>query len=212
MHKWLTIALLAAPAVAYAQTDVGLVNLAAGDVAYTSQSGPRAKVTPFMKVREGDRFTLGAGAQLRVLYFQSGRQERFTGPASFTAGRQAGSAHSGSQPQVTSLPTGVPQRIARIPELLQNVKLGGVQLRGNRPPAKPDDANLREARALYERLRKELPKDDITPELFLYSTLSDYHRHDDMRPVVDEMLRKQPDNEEVKALAAWVRSQPRRVK
>jgi tetratricopeptide (TPR) repeat protein len=165
-----------------------------------------------MKVREGDRFTLPARAQLRVLYFQSGRQERYTGPASFSAGREAGSVHSGAKPQVTSLPTGVPQRIARVPELLQNAKLGGVQLRGNKPPAKPDDANLREARALYERLRKELPRDDITPELFLYSALSDYHRYDEMRPVVDEMLRKQPDNEELKALAQWVRSQPRRVK
>lgn len=211
MHRWLTIALLAAPAIAGAQTDVGLVNLAAGEVAYASQSGARAKVTPFMKVREGDRFTLGAGAQLRVLYFQSGRQERYTGPASFSAGRQAGSVHSGSQPQVSSLPTGVPQQIARVPELLQNAKLGGVQLRGV-PAAKPDDTKLREARALYQRLRKELPKDDLTPELFFYSALSDYHRYDEMRQVVDEMLRKQPANEEVKALAAWVKSQPQRVK
>lgn len=211
MRKWLMVALLAGHATAHAQADVGLVNLAAGDVAYASPSGARTRVTPFMKVREGDRFTLAAGAQLRVLYFQSGRQERFTGPASFTAGRQASSVHSGSQPQVTSLPTGVPQQIARVPELLQNAKLGGVQLRGV-SPAKPDDANLREARSQYARLRKELPRDDITPELFLYSVLSDYHRYDDMRPVVDEMLRKQPDNEEVKALAAWVRSQPRRVK
>jgi len=211
MRKWLMVALLAGPATAHAQADVGLVDLVSGDVSYASSAGARAKVTPFMKVRDGDRFNVARGGQVRLLYFQSAKQEHFAGPASFTAGRQSSTQQSGSKPRVTSVPSAVPRRISRIPELLENAKLGGVQLRG-KPPAKPDDANLREARALYERLRKELPKDDVMPELFLYATLSDYYRYDEMRPLVDEMLRKQPDNEELKALAAWVRSQPRRVK
>lgn len=211
MRSAILLVLSALHACAHAQADVGLINHLAGDASYVSGGGSRAKPTAYMKVREGDRFTLAPGAELRLLYFQGGRQESFTGPARFTAGKQASEVQSGAQPRTSALPTGVPQRIARVPELLQNAKLGGVQLRGV-PPAKAGDAALREACSLYERLRKELPRDDITPELFLVSALSEYQRYDDMRPVIDEMLRKQPDNEEVKALAAWVRSQPQRVK
>ncbi|MGH8518967.1 MAG: hypothetical protein ACREUE_16075 [Panacagrimonas sp.] len=191
---------LAAPLIAFAQGDVALVDLVSGDVTY----GPnRAKVSAFMKVREGDRFNVARGGQVRLLYFNSAQQEHFAGPAAFTAGRESSAQQSGSKPRVSKVPSGVPQRIARIPELLQNAKLGGVQIR-SKPPAKADDA-LREARALYQQMRKERRKDDITPELFLYSTLSDYHRYDEMRPVVEEMLRRQPNNEEVKALAASVK-------
>jgi hypothetical protein len=200
MRNWLFFVLLSLPAGLHAQTDVALVDLVSGDVTY----GPnRAKVSAFMKVRAGDRFTVARGAQVRLLYLDSAQQEHFSGPASFTAGSKSSALQSGSQPRVSKVPGGVPQRIARIPELLQHAKLGGVQIR-SKPPAKADEA-LREARALYTQMRKERRKDDITPELFLYSTLSDYHRYDEMRPVAEEMLRRQPDNEEVKALAAAVK-------
>jgi hypothetical protein len=200
MLRALLTASLAAPLVAFAQGDVALVDLVSGEVTY----GPnRAKVSAFMKVREGDRFNVARGGQLRLVYFASAQQEHFTGPAAFTAGKATSAQQSGAKPRVDKVPGAVTQRIARIPELVQNAKLGGVQVRG-KPPAKADEA-LREARALYTQMRKERRKDDITPELFLYSTLSDYHRYDEMRPLVEEMLRRQPDNEEVKALAAAVK-------
>src|SRR4051794_852438 len=94
-----------------AAEDVGLINQLAGDVSYTS-GGATAKAKPYMKVREGDRFNVSAGAQLRVVYFKGGRQESFSGPASLTAGVEKSSVQSGSQPQVTTLPAGVPQKIA----------------------------------------------------------------------------------------------------
>ena len=46
--------------------------------------------------------------------------------------------------------------------------------------------------------------DDITPELYLYSVLQDFLLYDDMKPVVDEMSKRQPANAEVQELAAWV--------
>jgi hypothetical protein len=194
------------PAAVLAQADVALVDLVSGQVSYSG-----GKVTPYMKVREGDRFTVPRGAQVRLLYFQGARQEHFAGPASFTAGKESSAQQSGSKPRVTPVPSVVPRRISRIPELVDNAKLGGVQLRG-RPPEKPEDDALREARALYERMRREMPQDDITPELFLYATLIDYNRFAEMRPLADEMVRKQPASEEAKALAAWVRSRSGGVK
>src|SRR5689334_10491353 len=98
--KSLGLAALLAAANAFAQADVGLINQLSGDVSYTSGAG-KAQAKAYMKIREGDRFTLPAGAQMRVVYFKNGRQESFSGPASFTAGGEQSSVQSGAQPQVT---------------------------------------------------------------------------------------------------------------
>jgi hypothetical protein len=197
---------LLVPGLVLAQGDAGLVNLVSGEVSYAPQSGSVGKVTAFMKVREGDRFTVPAGASIRLVYFQGGRQEAFSGPSSFTAGAQQSSVQSGAQPQVTVLPAGVPQRIARVPELMQNAKLGGIQVRGQPPAKRAPDGFVREAQATYEAMRKEMPGNDITPELFLYSALNEYQLYEEMSPVVQEMLRKQPASEDVRALADWLKT------
>lgn len=204
MWRCLSLVLLLAAPAAHAQ-DVGLVNLVAGEVSYAARGAAPEKAKPFMKVRDGDRFRLAAGAQLRVVYFDGGRQERWRGPASFQAARRQSAPLSGAPAEVLALPAGVPQRIARVPELLQNARLGGVQLRGGGRPGKADEAALREARATYDSLRKRLPEDDITPELYLYAVLSEQGLQGEMRSVAEEMQRRQPDNEEVKWLAKRVR-------
>jgi hypothetical protein len=178
---------------AHAQEDVGLVDLVAGEVVF--QAG-RAKV--FMKVREGDRFEVPAGAQLRLVYFAGARQERWQGPASLRAGKRESAPLAGKPAEVALLPASVPQRLARIPELTQNPLFGGVRVRGSKPPATPrveTEESLREARATYAKLRRELPAEDITPELFLYAALA---------------AGPDPESEEVKALAARLRQRQER--
>jgi hypothetical protein len=81
---------------AQAQKDVGLVALVAGQVTY--QAGA---VRAFMKVREGDRFELPPGAQLRLIYFTGARQERWLGPARLSAGRRESAILSGAAPEVS---------------------------------------------------------------------------------------------------------------
>jgi len=178
---------------AHAQDDVGLVNQVSGKVTY--QSGA-AKA--YMKVREGDRFDLPAGAQLRLVYFASGRQESWQGPASLRAGKRESAPLAGKPAAVTILPASVPQRLARIPQLAQgNSVFGGVAVRGTKPAAAQveSEESLREARATYARLRRELPADDLTPELFLYAAL---------------VGGPDPDSEEVRSLAARLRERQER--
>jgi len=200
--KTLGLAALFATAQAYAQADVGLINHMAGDVSYMS-AGAKAAAKPYMKVREGDRFTLPAGAQLRVVYFKGGRQESFSGPASFTAGSEQSTVQNGAQPQVTTLPSGVSQKIAQTPELIQIAKLGrsgGVAVRGlgNPPRLTPQQqAEVRQARQTYDQLRKSAAADDITPELYLYSVLQDHLLYDDMKQVVSEMQKRKPTDPDV---------------
>src|SRR5262245_47708916 len=77
---------------AYAQADVGLVNMVAGEATFTPQGGKPGKVTAFMKVREQDRFDVRPGAQVRIVYFESARQERWQGPSSFSVAKTQGAS------------------------------------------------------------------------------------------------------------------------
>jgi hypothetical protein len=193
-----------------AADDVGLINSMAGDVSYTS-GGATAKAKAYMKIREGDRFTLPAGAQMRVVYFKGGRQESFSGPANFTAGTEQSTVQSGSQPQVSTLPAGVPQKISQTPELIQIAKLGrsgGVAVRGvgrEQRLTPQQQAEVRQARQTYDQLRKNAAADDITPELYLYSVLQDHLLYTDMKPVVTEMQKRQPANPDVAVMAEYVK-------
>ena len=100
MRVVLMAVLFAVHALACAQADVGVVNLVSGEVGYTPDAGVPGKVRAFMKVREGDRFDLPAGAQLRVVFFEGARQERWQGPAGFRAAKSQGEAISGAAAEV----------------------------------------------------------------------------------------------------------------
>jgi hypothetical protein len=209
--KSLGFAVMLAAAGAFAADDVGLINHLAGDVTYSSGK-QTAKAKPFMKVRYGDRFSVAPGARLRVVYFQGGRQESYAGPATFTAGAQQSSIHSGAQPQVSTLPSGVPQKISQTPELIQIAKLGrsgGVAVRGSARAQRltaQQQAEVRQARQTYEQLRQSAPADDITAELYLYSVLQDHLLYNDMKVVVSEMQRRQPGNPDVAVMAEYVKA------
>jgi hypothetical protein len=147
-----------------------------------------------------------AGAQLRVVYFDGARQERWQGPSSFRALKLQGAPLKGAPADVTSLPAGASSRMARVPELMQNAKLGGIQVRGAQSSRPVQKEAVQEARSSYEALRSQLPADDITPELYFFSALNDYQLYEEMVPVMNEMTRKQPDSDDVKSLASWLAS------
>lgn len=190
--------------------DVALVNMISGDVSYVPQAGTTGKVQPFMKLRDGDRISVAAGGQVRIVFFDGARQELWTGPASFRAGKTAAQALSGKAAETTILPAGVAQHMARIPELIQHAKLGGGQLRGGLTPRQKasleQQATLAQARIAYDKMRQDMPASDIAPELSLYAALYEFLLYDEMKVLVAEMRRKQPANEDVKALDAWLRS------
>jgi hypothetical protein len=203
-------ALMAVFGAAIAAEDVGVVNLLSGDVSYTSGSAT-SKAKAYMKVREGDKFSVPAGAQLRIVYFKGGRQESYSGPAGLTAGTEKSAQQNGAQPQVTTLPSGVPQKIAQTPELVQIARLGrsgGVAVRGVERETKltpQQQTEVRQARQTYEQLRKAAPASDINPELYLYAVLQDYLLYNDMKPVVAEMQKRQPSNPDVQAMVEYVK-------
>jgi hypothetical protein len=146
-----------------------------------------------------------------VVYFKGGRQESFSGPASLTAGTEQSTVRSGSQPQVTMLPAGVPQKIAGTSDLIQIAKLGrsgGVAVRGGASEQRltsQQQTEVRQARQTYDQMRKTAAADDIVPELYLYSVLQDHLLYNDMKQVVSEMQKRQPANPDVAAMVEYVK-------
>lgn len=211
MNKWLwALFLFLSISVALAQgADVGLVNMISGAVTFAPLSGASGRLQSFMKVREGDRINVPAGGQVRVVFFDGARQELWTGPASFRARKTGAEALSGKAVEVITLPASAPQRLARVPELMQHAKLGGIQVRGGLTRAQKasldQQSNISEARIAYNEMRRTMAADDVTPELFMFAALHEYLLYDEMKTIADEMLRKQPENEQVQTLAAWVR-------
>lgn len=186
--------------------DVGLVSQVAGAVTYSGSGSGNQPVRAFMRIRQGDRITLPAGSSLRLIYTSSGRQETWQGPASLRAGPISSENLGGKPPVVQALPASVPQRMARVPDLVTGARLGGIVVRGSGAgrPAKPSP-EVEKARALYQTMRAEASADDVTPELFLIAVLQENGLVDELQSVTQEMLKRQPGTPEVKELATWAR-------
>lgn len=188
--------------------DVGVVNHLAGLVTVTNGINT-AKAQAYMNIREGDVFNVPEGVVVKVAYFQGGRQETFAGPASFSIGALHSIVRTGSYPLVTVLPSGVPQKISQTSDLVHIARLSAAAAHQPSPREQrltaQQQAEVRQARQIYLKLRSDTPADDITPELYLYSVLQDHLLYAEMRTLVADMARRQPQNRDVGVLADYIR-------
>jgi hypothetical protein len=124
------------------------------------------------------------------------------------------------QPEVVILSTEASQGMRRIPVLLRRARLsrsgGGVMLRGipedsQKPvvPTKEERAEIAMVKENYQKLRKQAKPNDITPELTLLGVLADYEQYEEMGKVIKEAMKIQPDNQVLKELDEWVKTQKR---
>jgi len=194
----------------FAQADVGLVNQVAGSVTYTSGKDAAAHgIQAYGRVRHGDKITLPAGAELKISYFSGNRQELWKGPAAFVATTSGGELLKGNKPEVSQLPAVVSQKLARIPELMGTSRIGGIVVRALavRPDAAQREREVADAMSAYENMRAQSADSDVTPELFLISVLIDNEMYSDVKWVAQEMIKRQPNNEEFHKFATWAQTQ-----
>ena len=181
--------------------DVGLVNSLQGDVSYQGKEGPARKAQPYMRLRHGDKVTLAAGAAIKISYTTANRQESWTGPSSFVATSSGGELLKGSKPEIVQLPSAVPQKLARVSELMNTSRVGGLVVRSVKAQSASSKEEVAEAVAAYESMRAKAAPSDVTPELFLYSVFQENGMVDDLKIVAKEMMSRQPDNPEIRQLA-----------
>jgi hypothetical protein len=215
-------------ATAAAQTslpDVGLITKLSGEATYwnNGENQNPAKVRAFMKVRRGDHLKLPAAASLTLLYFASGRQETWKGPATLMAGNQESQVLGGKQPapqpEVKIFPARATQQMAGAPLHLPPAsinKSGVIQTMGPRCETAPKTAaplsseaqrKIKAAEKVYRDLKKVAAADDVTPELYFFGVLAEYKQYPAMTKVVDIMLQKRPGDAALKDLKACVQTQ-----
>lgn len=181
--------------------DVGLVNALQGDVSYQSKDAPARKAQAYMRVRHGDKIVLASGATIRISYTTASRQESWTGPGSFVATSAGGELLKGNKPEVSQLPAAVPQKLARVSELMNTSRVGGLVVRSAKAQTATSKEEVAAAVATYESMRAAAAPSDVTPELFLYSVFQEHGMVDDLKIVAREMMLRQPDNAEIQQLA-----------
>lgn len=195
------LAAVAAGGVWAQEANVGLVNALQGDVNYYGKEGQVRKVQPYMRLRHGDKVTLASGASIRISYMTVSRQESWLGPSSFVATSAGGELLKGSKPDVVKLPAAVPQKLARVSELMNTARVGGVVARSVQAQTSATQEEVAQAMAAYESMRAKAVPSDVTPELFLYSVFEENGMTDDLKIVARDMLSRQPDNPEIQRLA-----------
>jgi len=195
--------------------DVGLVTSVKGKVSYWSQeAGREAEAQSFMKVRVGDRFRLEEGSTIRIVFFETSTQETWTGPAIFRVGEKGSEPEAGgmAKPEIVPLPSGAGQKIERIPALLRKAGLaraGGMQVRGalpqeEREPLERPPYDPKESEAKYREMKARAEHDDIAPELFLLGILFEQGRYEEMGRVLDEAMRRRPQDTVLRDLKLWL--------
>ena len=203
--------------------DVGIITQLSGEVTYRNEEYQKTpeKAQAFMKIFQGDYFQVEAKAMIQLVYFLNGRKETWKGPAAFIVGEAQSRAKSEkgmqAQPEVKMLPSGVLDGVRRVPVLLRRAGLsrsGIMQVRGpgesspkSKVSSEEERAEIAMAKENYRTLRNQSKEEDITPELYLLGILANYDQFEEMEKVIKDTLKKLPNNEVLKKLEEWVRTQ-----
>jgi hypothetical protein len=203
--------------------DVGIITQLSGEVTYRNEEVQKIpeKAQVFMKIFQGDYFQVEEKAMIQLVYFLNGRKETWKGPAAFIVGEAQSRAKSEkgmqAQPEVKMLPSGVLDGVRRVPVLLRRAGLsrsGIMQVRGpgesspkSKVSSEEERAEIALAKENYRTLRNQSKEEDITPEVYLLGILANYDQFEEMEKVIKDTLKKLPNNEVLKKLEEWVRTQ-----
>jgi len=181
----------------------GFITQSQGTVSYQLAGGKEQPLPAFARVPSGARVNISDNAKLQIVYLRSGRQESWAGKVSLVVGDEeskaiASGGSSGSTiPAIKVLQPYMIETLTKSREVMGNIhsRQGMIRVRSLMAATK-----VKEAEDRYVELRAQSAEDDITPEIFLLTTLDGLKAYQSMKKPLAEMLRRQPDNAEAKAL------------
>lgn len=176
--------------------DVAMVTLIQGQVSRGTPQGPQP-VQAFTKLRHGDLMIIDRGAQLQIVYFDSGRQETWTGGGRLEVARADSTPFGLAPPAVKILPAVVVKQIAKTPALDSQGRAGMLRLRAVGPVG-----DLAAVEASYEKLRGATESSDLSPELYLFSALFEMRQYDRLEKALANLQQIHPANPSVPVLVA----------
>ena len=186
------------PEVLAVETEAGgFITQSQGTVSYQVGADRELPLPAFARVPSGARVKVGDNAKLQIVYLRSGLQESWVGKASLVVGDGESKASGSSVPAVKVLPPYMIETLTKSREVMGNIhaRQGMIRVRSLMAATK-----VKEAEDRYVELRAQAAEDDITPEIFLLTTLDGLKAYQSMKKPLAEMLRRQPENAEARVL------------
>lgn len=191
----LTAALLIASHGALA-AEAALVTALTGMVELEDGIGGKAPLQAFIKLHDGDLLQLGDATRLQLTYFQSARQETWTGPGNIEIGAVESKAATGRlRPQTQHLSLQLAKQLAKTPA---SDSRGKVVVPRTRSIAPSD--GIEHVQRAYQEMRAKAESNDRNPELYLLSAYFELKEYDRVRDVLSQLDGSYPGDLEIKIL------------
>jgi hypothetical protein len=179
--------------------DVALVMSVRGKVTRLVEPVP-SPIEAFVKLRRDDRVDLSRESRLQVVYFESGRQETWSGPGRLELTASEGKSSGLATPEVKALPLVMARQLARTPSLDSQGRGGVTRLR-----ALPSQDALTRLDDTYRSLRSGAAQEDLAPEAYLLSGLFEMRELDRVERVLGDLQQDRPNSPEAAQLVALYR-------
>jgi hypothetical protein len=193
------VALISAASVAHAIGDVALVTAVQGKVLRILPN-TQAPLETFVKLKEGDQLILQKSSSLRLVYFQGGRQETWTGEGTLEIRVVESNATRLAPPEVKVLPALIVKQIAKTPTLDSQGRAGVTRLRS----LGSSDA-LGKLEAEYDRLRVESGGNDLNAEIYMLSGLYELREVERVENFLNDLQLRHKGNSEAMVLVSLYR-------
>lgn len=182
---------LAFAAVSYAASeDTAFVTALQGRV-----MGIGRQVAAFTKLREGETLTVSSGASVQLVYFESGRQETWSGGSEFKVGAKQSDGLKGAPASVKMLSPVLARQLQKTPEGAGNTRVGMVRLRT------VDAIKMREITGNYNEFKKDQAPGDHAAEIYLLNELANMRGYDEMDKFIADMRTQYPNDASVASIA-----------
>lgn len=179
-----------------AMADTVLVTSVRGSVGIDAIGAGKAMLEPFVRLQEGDRLSLPAGAQVNLVYVGKARLEAWQGTGTVVIGESESRATAGKpQVQVRTIPPEAARQMNRTPTTAPDGRVGMMRMRSI--PAHDAVARLEDE---YRRLRAQSAGDDLLPEIALLAGLFDLRQYERVDAELQRIAREHPANPSAQAL------------
>lgn len=176
--------------------NAALVTVVEGKVSRVSPSG-RQPVQAFATLKKGELLALEGASRIQMVFFESKRQENWSGVGRLEITATEGKGHGLPEPRVKVLPDILVKQFAKTPSLDSEGRAGMVRLRSIGMP----DA-LEKLESDYKRLRMEAERDDLNPEIFLLAGLLEMRQFDRLEQALADLHTSHQGNMEASVLVA----------
>lgn len=196
--KSLTFFLLvntASMAAAQGHEEMAMITALQGSVALISVQGTNP-VQPFSKLKQGDLLLLEGPALLKLIYFNSSRQETWRGHGKIEILEREGKGGGLPIPEIVILSRQVVKQIAKTPSE-SKIPKSTMKLR-----SLSTENSIDRIEESYRNMRREAVHGDLNPELYLLSALFEIREIDKVEEVLADLRATRPADQEARVVIA----------